>query len=83
MSEGDETGVGLRITGLAGGGDEIETGGEGSGRGVELQGLEAGGGEEHAVEGEGVGCGAGNSDMAVVGWVERAAEEGCAHGGVV
>lgn len=75
-----EAGVGFRVAGLAGGGDEGEAGGEGCGFGRELEWLEAGGGEEDAVEGEGVGGGAGDGDVAAVGWVEGAAEEGYAHG---
>ena len=41
--------------------------------------LKRGGGEEDGVEVEGIGCRSGDAEVAAVGWVKCAAEEGCAH----
>ena len=56
--------------------------GERRGRVFGFEWLAASGGEEDAVESEGVCGGGGDGEMALVGWVEGAAEEGDAHDAV-
>jgi len=53
--------------------------GEWGGVAFGLERLKGSRGEEDGVEVEGIGCRSGDAEVAAVGWVKCAAEEGCAH----